>query len=98
MAGLLVVVLGVIDQHEAFAAIDLNVIFLLVGLMVIAGILARTGLFEWIAVRCVVLSRGRPGGAACPVGDRDRGDLGLLRQRDDCRVDRSRCPGRRATP
>ena len=53
-------VLGVIDQHQAFAAIDLNVIFLLVGLMVIAGILARTGLFEWIAVRCVVLSRGRP--------------------------------------
>ena len=60
MAGLLVVVLGVIDQDQAFAAIDLNVIFLLVGLMVIAGILARTGLFEWIAVRCVVLSRGRP--------------------------------------
>jgi Na+/H+ antiporter NhaD/arsenite permease-like protein len=57
---LLVVVLGVIDQHEAFLAIDLNVIFLLVGLMIIAGILARTGLFEWIAVRCVVLARGRP--------------------------------------
>ena len=60
LAGLLVVVLGVIDQHQAFAAIDLNVIFLLVGLMVIAGILGRTGLFEWVAVRCVVLSRGRP--------------------------------------
>jgi Na+/H+ antiporter NhaD/arsenite permease-like protein len=60
LAGLLTVVLGIIDQHEAFAAIDLNVIFLLAGMMVIAGTLARTGLFEWLAVRSVVLSRGEP--------------------------------------
>ena len=39
IGGLLVVVLGVIDQHEAFAAIDLNVIFLLAGMMVIASVL-----------------------------------------------------------
>lgn len=60
MAGLLVIVLGIIDQHEAFAAIDLNVIFLLAGMMVIAGILAKTGLFDWVAVRSVRLARGRP--------------------------------------
>ena len=60
LGGLLVIALGVIDQHEAFAAIDLNVIFLLAGMMVIAGTLARTGLFEWLAVRSVRLSRGRP--------------------------------------
>ena len=60
LAGLLVVVLGIIDQHEAFAAIDLNVIFLLAGMMVIAGILAKTGLFDWLAVRSVRLADGRP--------------------------------------
>jgi Na+/H+ antiporter NhaD/arsenite permease-like protein len=60
LGGLAVVALGVIDQHEAFAAIDLNVIFLLVGMMVIASTLARTGLFEWLAVRSVRLSRGEP--------------------------------------
>ncbi|HEV3486517.1 MAG TPA: ArsB/NhaD family transporter, partial [Vicinamibacterales bacterium] len=60
IAGLSVIVLGVIDQHEAFAAIDLNVIFLLAGMMVIAAILARTGLFDWIAVRSVRVSGGRP--------------------------------------
>ncbi len=60
LGGLAVVALGIIDQHEAFAAIDLNVIFLLVGMMVIAGTLARTGLFEWLAVRTVVLSHGEP--------------------------------------
>jgi Na+/H+ antiporter NhaD/arsenite permease-like protein len=60
LGGLLVVALGVIDQHEAFAAIDLNVIFLLVGMMVEASVLARTGFFEWLAVRSVRLSRGEP--------------------------------------
>ena len=37
IAGLLLVALGILDQHEAFAAIDLNVIFLLAGMMVIAS-------------------------------------------------------------
>ncbi len=60
LGALAVIVLGVVDQHEAFAAIDLNVIFLLAGMMVIAGILAKTGLFEWLAVRSLRLSRGQP--------------------------------------
>jgi Na+/H+ antiporter NhaD/arsenite permease-like protein len=60
LGGLVVVAVGVIDQHEAFAAIDLNVIFLLAGMMVIAGTLARTGVFEWLATRSVALSRGEP--------------------------------------
>ena len=60
LGGLSVVVLGVLDQHEAFAAIDLNVIFLLAGMMVLASGLARTGLFEWLAVRSVRLSHGDP--------------------------------------
>src|SRR3990172_18074 len=60
LAGLLVIVLGIVDQHEAFAAIDLNVIFLLAGMMIIAGALARTGFFDWLAVRSVRLSSGHP--------------------------------------
>ncbi len=60
IGGLLVVVLGVVDQHEAFAAIDLGVIFLLAGMMVIASVLARTGFFELVAIRSVRLSRGEP--------------------------------------
>jgi Na+/H+ antiporter NhaD/arsenite permease-like protein len=60
LGGLAVVILGVIDQHEAFAAIDLNVIFLLAGMMVLAGTLAQTGFFGWLAIRSVRLSRGDP--------------------------------------
>lgn len=51
--GLLMIVLGVLDQGEAFAAIDFNVIFLLAGMMVLAQTVARTGLFEAIALWAV---------------------------------------------
>src|SRR5260221_14781774 len=46
-----VLALGLMTQQEAFSesVVDWNVIFLLVGMMVIANILAKTGLFEWLA-------------------------------------------------
>ncbi|MHB8893041.1 MAG: ArsB/NhaD family transporter [Candidatus Limnocylindrales bacterium] len=58
--GFLVVVLGVLDQEEAFAAIDFNVIFLLAGMMVMAGALRKTGFFEYVAGHAIRLSRGEP--------------------------------------
>jgi len=60
LGGLLVVVLGIIDQHQAFEAIDFNVIFLLAGMMIIASGLARTGFFEYVAGHAIHLSRGDP--------------------------------------
>jgi Na+/H+ antiporter NhaD/arsenite permease-like protein len=60
LGGLLVVVLGVIDQEEAFAAIDFNVIFLLAGMMVLAGGLSKTGFFEYVAGHAIHLSYGQP--------------------------------------
>ena len=60
LGGLLVVALGVIDQEEAFAAIDFNVIFLLAGMMVLAGGLRQTGFFEFLAGHAIHLSRGEP--------------------------------------
>lgn len=60
LGGLAMVVLGILDQEAAFAAIDLDVIFLLAGMMVLAGVLAQTGFFEWLAIRSVRASRGDP--------------------------------------
>ena len=60
LGGLAMIAFGVIDQDVAFAAIDFNVIFLLAGMMVLAGILAQTGFFEWLAIRSVRASRGDP--------------------------------------
>jgi Na+/H+ antiporter NhaD/arsenite permease-like protein len=60
LGGLLVVVLGVVDQEEAFAGIDFNVIFLLAGMMILAGGLSRTGFFEYVAGLAIHRSRGEP--------------------------------------
>ena len=60
LGGLLVVALGVIDQHQAFEAIDFNVIFLLAGMMIIASGLRQTGFFEYVAGRAIHVSKGEP--------------------------------------
>ena len=60
LGAMLVIVLGIVDQQEAFAAIDFNVIFLLVGMMVMAGALRKTGFFEFVAGHAIRLSRGEP--------------------------------------
>ncbi|MFQ5610790.1 MAG: SLC13 family permease [Anaerolineae bacterium] len=60
IGGLLMVLLGIVDQRLAFESIDWNVIFLLAGMMVIANILSETGLFEWTAIQAVRLGRRNP--------------------------------------
>jgi len=60
LGGTSVVVLGVVGQEEAFGAIDLNVIFLLAGMMILAGILRQTGFFQWLAIRSVRVAGGEP--------------------------------------
>ena len=58
--GLLMILAGIVTQEEAFKSIDLNVIFLLVGMMMIAHIMSETGVFQWMAVQAVRLGRGNP--------------------------------------
>ena len=60
LGGLAMIVLRIIDQEIAFHAIDFNVIFLLAGMMVLAGILRRTGFFQFVAIRSVKLAGGDP--------------------------------------
>lgn len=56
----LVVLVKVISQKDAFAAIDFNTIGLLISMMIIVMILRRTGIFEYLAVKMVRLSRAEP--------------------------------------
>jgi Na+/H+ antiporter NhaD/arsenite permease-like protein len=60
LGGAVVILLGIITQETAFGAVDWNVIFLLFGMMVIAGVMRRTGIFGWLAIRTVRLGRGEP--------------------------------------
>jgi len=60
----LVLVLKILEQHEAFHleefGVDWNVIFLLIGMMTIINIMRPTGLFEYIAIRSAKAGRGEP--------------------------------------
>ena len=48
----------IISFATAVQKIDLNVIFLLMGMMVIVGVLKESGIFQWSAARCFQLARG----------------------------------------
>ncbi|MEO3938753.1 ArsB/NhaD family transporter [Dermatophilaceae bacterium Soc4.6] len=58
------VVLGAAGSQSAFfseeTGIDWNVIFLLLGMMVIVGIVKQTGVFEFVAIWAAKRARGRP--------------------------------------
>jgi Na+/H+ antiporter NhaD/arsenite permease-like protein len=60
----IMLVIGATDAEHAFfseeAGIDWNVIFLLLGMMLIVAVLKRTGVFEYIAVWAAKRARGRP--------------------------------------
>jgi Na+/H+ antiporter NhaD/arsenite permease-like protein len=60
----LMLLIGATDAEHAFfspdAGIDWNVLFLLLGMMLIVGVLKRTGVFEYVAIWSVKRARGRP--------------------------------------
>jgi Na+/H+ antiporter NhaD/arsenite permease-like protein len=62
----LMLLFRIVDANDAFHSeelgIDWNVIFLLFGMMVIIGVLRRTGLFEYLAIWSAKRARGRPFG------------------------------------
>ncbi len=58
-AGLLIMS-GVIEQHEAIAAIDFNTLGLLAGMMVIVHVTTKTGVFEYIAIRAAQMVKAKP--------------------------------------
>lgn len=51
---------GTTAFHSLEAGIDWNVIFLLLGMMVIVGVIKETGLFEYLAIAAAKRARGRP--------------------------------------
>lgn len=56
----LLVLLGVLTQHEAVGFIDFNTIGLLFGMMVIVGITSKSGVFEYVAIRAAHSTGGNP--------------------------------------
>jgi Na+/H+ antiporter NhaD/arsenite permease-like protein len=48
--GALMILIGILNQEQAFHHVDLNVILLLVGMMILAGIVRKTGCFQALAI------------------------------------------------
>ncbi|MEW6571989.1 MAG: SLC13 family permease, partial [Nitrospirota bacterium] len=48
----------IISYERAMQAIDMNVIFLLLGMMIIVGVLKHTGVFQWCAYMSFKIARG----------------------------------------
>lgn len=54
----------IVSFERAIEAIDMNVIFLLMGMMIIVGVLKHTGVFQWCAYMSFKIARGNVMGLA----------------------------------
>lgn len=58
------VLMGATDAESAFysheTGIDWNVIFLLLGMMILVSVIHKTGLFEFLAIKAIQLAKGEP--------------------------------------
>ncbi|MBM3699254.1 MAG: hypothetical protein FJW82_05205, partial [Actinobacteria bacterium] len=62
--GAAMIVIGATDADAIFynhdTGIDWNVIFLLLGMMIIVGVIHKTGLFEYLAIKAIKKANGEP--------------------------------------
>lgn len=58
--GVLMIVLGIIDQEAAIHHIDFNTLGLLIGMMIIVNTTAETGLFKYIGIWTARKAKGNP--------------------------------------
>ena len=52
----------IINQEELIKAVadNLDIIFLLIGMMIIVHIMSETGIFQWVAIKLAQFVRGEP--------------------------------------
>ena len=58
--GVLMVLVKLLEQKNAFEAIDYNTLGLLISMMVIVMITKRTGVFEYLSIKMVKFAKGEP--------------------------------------
>ncbi len=60
IGGLLMVMLGIVDQTTAIHHIDFNTLGLLIGMMIIVSVTAETGVFKYMALVAAKKAKGNP--------------------------------------
>ncbi len=58
MGAVVMIVSHAVPYNKALTAIDMNVIFLLIGMMMIVGVMSQTGVFEWLAIHIARAAKG----------------------------------------
>jgi Na+/H+ antiporter NhaD/arsenite permease-like protein len=59
--GLIMIAIGIMSEKTAFSTyVDWDVLFLLIGMMLIIGIVRQTGIFQYIAIKTAKLAKGDP--------------------------------------
>ncbi|MDO4435989.1 MAG: ArsB/NhaD family transporter [Cardiobacteriaceae bacterium] len=56
----LMIYFGLLNQHEALAKVDWNTLWLLIGMMILVSITAKTGVFQYVAIRSAKLVKADP--------------------------------------
>ena len=62
IGGLIMALVGIINEEDALEAISerLEILFLLIGMMIIVHLVSETGVFQWFAIKVAQLVRGEP--------------------------------------
>lgn len=56
----LMILLGVINQHQAIEGVDFNTLGLLIGMMVIVSLAKHSGMFQFVAIWAAKKGKGKP--------------------------------------
>lgn len=56
----LMVLLGIINQHQAIEGVDFNTLGLLIGMMIVVGIARQSGVFQATALYMAKIGKGKP--------------------------------------
>ena len=62
VGGLIMALIGIINEEDALEAVAdrLEILFLLIGMMMIVHLISETGVFQWFAIKVAQLVRGEP--------------------------------------
>jgi len=62
LGGLLMSLIGIMNEEEALESIAerLEILFLLIGMMIVVHIISETGVFQWFAIKVAQMAKGEP--------------------------------------
>ncbi len=58
--GILMVFLGIMNEKTAFSYIDWDVLFLLIGMMIIIACTKSSGMYQYLAIKTAKIAKGKP--------------------------------------